>query len=481
MKNNLLKKFLSFSYGGWIGVLIGFVSTPVLTRLISPAEFGKAAMFTLAANVIMTVVCFGTDQSFVRFFYEEEEEKRGALLYNSMKIPGFIFLLTTTMLIIFRRRISLFLFSEENFNLIIILVITVFLLSIYRYATLIIRMQQKGHTYSIIEITSKTLLFILYIIFYYVYKDDYRVIILATTTNFLLLTIISIFLERKFWNLSNAFIDSNKLKHTKGEIIRFAIPLVFTGLINWLFQSFDRVAIKEWATLEELGVYVAAYKVVSLINIIQAGFITFWAPVSYENFEKAPDNTIFFKEINQIVMVVMFTLCTGIVIFKDVIVYMLGKEYNSASQIIPFLILMPLMYTISETTVIGINFKKKTKWHILIVTISCLINLGGNFLLVPLIGAKGAAISTGFSYIIFFSLRTYFSLKYYKVKFELEKFYFLTTLFVFYLFYNTFYNNSILLNIFMGLGLIIITIFTNIIIIKKYIYKYVCKNKGEYH
>jgi len=48
MKENLIKKFLSFSYGSWIGLVIGFFSTMLTTRILSPQDFGKVSMFTLA-------------------------------------------------------------------------------------------------------------------------------------------------------------------------------------------------------------------------------------------------------------------------------------------------------------------------------------------------------------------------------------------------------------------------------------------------
>ena len=36
MKSNLLKKFLSFSIGGYINILIGLIAIPITTRMILP-------------------------------------------------------------------------------------------------------------------------------------------------------------------------------------------------------------------------------------------------------------------------------------------------------------------------------------------------------------------------------------------------------------------------------------------------------------
>ncbi|MGL4655486.1 MAG: polysaccharide biosynthesis C-terminal domain-containing protein, partial [Sarcina sp.] len=74
-----------------------------------------------------------------------------------------------------------------------------------------------------------------------------------------------------------------------------------------------------------------------------------------------------------------------------------------------------------ETTVIGISFMKKTKYTIWIAIISALTNVVGNIILVPILGAKGAAISTGISYIVFFITRTIISKKLYDVDYKMFK------------------------------------------------------------
>src|SRR5690625_1592312 len=96
-KSNLFVSFLQFSYGSWLGLVIGVATTIITTRILSPDAFGKVSMFDVSLQVGMIITIFGTDQSFIRFFYEEDSHKRGALLYNSLKLP---FISTTIMLII---------------------------------------------------------------------------------------------------------------------------------------------------------------------------------------------------------------------------------------------------------------------------------------------------------------------------------------------------------------------------------------------
>jgi O-antigen/teichoic acid export membrane protein len=83
------------------------------------------------------------------------------------------------------------------------------------------------------------------------------------------------------------------------------------------------------------------------------------------------------------------------------------------------------------------------------------VNIVGNWLLVPRYGAVGAAISTAFSYIVFFSMRTFISLKYYKVDYGLKKFYSVLVLIILYSFLHLINNSKVFLDF---IGVIILCI-----------------------
>ncbi|HDR7135411.1 TPA: polysaccharide biosynthesis protein [Bacillus cereus] len=462
MKAGLLKKFLSFSIGSWLSIIIGFISTPIITRILSPEEFGKSSLFMVILNVLLLISLFGTDQSFVRFFYEKDKESRKKLLWDCLKPPFISFIVLSIILLIFYKKASFFVFSEESIWLVLILVFSLFVQIANRYAVLVIRMEQRGLLFSLLQLFNKLFEFIGILVFAYCLGTTYKILIYSQALSYFFVTIIAIVCALSYWN----FFKRSKVKSQESmkEIIYYGIPLSITLLITWLFQSIDRIAIKHWSTLTELGLYTAAFKIISILMIIQTTFTTFWVPVSYERYAKNPEETGFFSNMNQIITVVMFIVGIGTLMFKDIIIYLLGSNYREAANIMPFLVFLPVMYTISETSVVGINFFKKTKWHIVISIIACLVNVIGNIVLVPNLGAKGAAISTGIAYFIFASLRTHISLMYYKVDYGLKKFYFSSLLLIIYAYINTQYDST-LLNFTLGIISIVIicTLYKNIL------------------
>ena len=66
---NIIKKIGAFSLGPIVGAFLGLVTVPLITYFISPEEYGRASMFTLAQGVASMLVYFGLDQAFVREFH----------------------------------------------------------------------------------------------------------------------------------------------------------------------------------------------------------------------------------------------------------------------------------------------------------------------------------------------------------------------------------------------------------------------------
>ncbi|PNR93207.1 lipopolysaccharide biosynthesis protein [Petrotoga sp. 9PWA.NaAc.5.4] len=456
-ERNFIKSFFQFSIGQWIAALISFVTTPITTWLIIPEEFGKASMFTLAFNLFLNISLLGTDQSFVRMFYEKPEEDRRNLLWESL-MPGLsVGFIVFVIIGLFWKELSFVLFEDSNhFLSIFLLGLTILIGCVERFATLVVRMKQRGIAFSTLRVVNGISNAVFTILYALLVSRTFYAIIVGLFLSHIVSATLAIFLERDLW-FGKFKVNFDSVK----EIIKYGLPFVPTFLIIWIFQSFDKLALRNYATFTEIGLYSAAFKVVAIMNLIQTGFTTFWTPVSYESYENNPESTGLFEKVSLFISAAMFVVGMLIIVFKDVIFLLLAKSYRSAAQIAPFLILMPIMYTTSEVSVVGINFKKKTFWHMLIATVAAGCNIVGNTLLVPLYGAKGAAFATGISYIIFFIMRTFISKYLYPVNYHLGKFFTATIVFVIVAFINTFIGNLVWQVLSAVVGLVIVLLVYN--------------------
>ena len=266
--------------------------------------------------------------------------------------------------------------------------------------------------------------------------NDAMALMISTIIAFGICLLISIVKEKHLW--INSTTTEEKYKLSYKELILYAYPYVFSMGITTLFQTADKLALDRYGSYSDVGIYSSAMTLISIFAVVQNSFNSLWSPISIEHFSEHPDDKVFYQKGNQTITVVMFFVGLTLILSKDIFAILLGEKYRQAAYILPFLIFEPIMYTISETTVCGLVFMKKSQLQVVVAVIACFCNIIGNILLVPQLGCQGAAISTGISYIVFFILRTYLANRYYYIDFSLKKFYLLTIFVAIYAIYNTF-------------------------------------------
>ena len=74
-KKKFLKNMVGFSMMTWISFLLGFLSSPIATRLFVPEELAKFNMFSTYGSLIASVCYLGLDQAYVRFSGSRRENR----------------------------------------------------------------------------------------------------------------------------------------------------------------------------------------------------------------------------------------------------------------------------------------------------------------------------------------------------------------------------------------------------------------------
>ncbi len=403
MKDNntsgkFLLSFAGFSFGPIVSAVIGFMTVPLTTWLIDPAMFGKASMFVTAQSLVALMLFLGFDQAFIREYREVEDKNN--LLFNSLLFPVIFSALLLIIILILKDQISIILFGEVDYLSIIILAVSIPVLIYKRFGLLLIRMEEKGKIYSLFQIAEKILYLTILIPVLLFWERSYRSIIISSFSMVVIMTIVELIITRKYWNLR--FNINKSLIKRMG---RFGIPLIPVGILVWVMNSMDKVSLRIWSDYNEIGLYAGAFKIVLIMDIIKRSFSNFWIPVSYRWY-KENVSIKKFETVNINLSAVLTLLFAIIVVSRNIIILMLDPLYSASAGLVPFLLFVPIMYTLSETTVLGIAFSRKTIFNLYISIIVAAINFAGNIYLVPQYGALGASIATAFSYIVFFVLRS---------------------------------------------------------------------------
>ena len=436
MSNKFLKHFAIIGIGSMLSMVLGFFTTPIITRIVAPTDYGQYSIFTMYSNLLLMVLCIGLDQSMVRYFYENNSvEYKRTLLKYCITLP-IVLTIVMSVVVILLYNVGIFKFEFDKTVLILLCFYTLVLV-IYRFSQLLLRLQYKSKLYSFLNVLQKAIYIVvaLGLLFLTNYSQELMLIVatlIAATT----CLIVSILSEHEIWTLKPIGVTFHDLRRT--ALIKYGYPYIVSMGITSLFQALDQLSLNHFCSYREVGIYASTMTLVHVFSIVQTTFNTLWAPMAVEHYTNDKEDRTFFQNGNRIITVIMFFIGISLILVKDIFAVLLGEEYREAAMILPFMIFNPIMYTISETTVSGLVFKKKSKMQVLVAIGACITNAIGNYVLVPILGCKGAAISTGISYIVFFSLRTLLSNRYFYVDFGLKKFSVITALTILYAGYNTF-------------------------------------------
>ena len=399
------KKIAAFALGPVAGAALGFITLPLVTWFFSQEDVGRMAMLQVAISFCTLLFTLGLDQAYVREFHETKSQPA---LFKMAFLPGFLLLsIIITVLLISGNTISLYLFEIDSRLLSVLVAVAILASFSSRFLSLILRMKEQGLAYSMSQVLPK--LFLILIIGGYVLfaaNKSITNLVLANVAAILFVSIIYTWNTRKEWLLSiKEKVDYRYLK----ELLKFGTPLIFGGLAFWGLTATDKVLLKELSDFEQLGLSSVAVSFAAAATIFQSIFSTVWAPTVYK-WAAADEGLDKIYKVNRYVLLIVIILFCLAGLFSWVITFILPDNYNAVQWILISCLGFPLLYTLSETTVVGLGITRRSGLSMLAALIAFLVNLFGNWWLIPTWGATGAAVSTCVSFWFFFFFRTEFAI-----------------------------------------------------------------------
>jgi len=409
-KLKFLKNMVGFSMVTWISFVLGFIASPISTRLFPTEELGRLSLFSSYAGLLSSLCYLGLDQAFVRFFLETpgKSTKKSLFTFCTVIPLGFA-LLSTLVLAFFWPSVSQEIVGQPDLTVFLCFGIYSFSLVVYRFLSLCYRMEQNAMLYTIQGVLFALLTKIAYLSVGFSTPTGRAALIMLTALTGLF-TLVFIILQRKRFDVRFMQQMDKEAVHAIGA---FALPIVPMSLLSWLNSYTSPLVLKHLLGYSATGIYTSALGLASTISIIETGFNAYWAPYVLENYQG--DDRRRFYTVHRLMacMLTLFGLC--ITILQTPVFMLLGKAYRSSVVFFPFLFLSPICYCLGETTSMGIDISKKTWWKTAIYVLSAVLNIVLCFVFIPLMGMSGAALASALTAVLTLILRTAVGEHYYKV------------------------------------------------------------------
>ena len=274
-----------------------------------------------------------------------------------------------------------------------------------RYVNLVYRMSGSIKLYTLESVLMQFFTKVFFVLGVF-FSTDLGFLIIFTVAGMSLFGLTFLFIIRKEITVAPKviFTPANR------QILPYGLALMPTAVMLWLNSLFSKVYISKTIGDTQAGVFSMVSTISNVVAIIQAGFATFWSAFIYANYKTEQEKI---KQVHDYLTFVIVEFFCVLVIFEDVIFWILGNEYAQGITVFPIMVLVPVFLIISETTVYGISIAKKPIFDTIGIGLSVVTNILFCFLFAPKYQLYGVCVALCLSNLVMFIFRTVIAQKLY--------------------------------------------------------------------
>lgn len=397
----------------------GFILLPFYTSYLTVAEYGVLALIETTFNILLPFVIMNINAAVIRFYPSQKNEfDKKTVVFTGISFVFISFISFNLLLQPFSKFIASEILGSADYKYLVnILFVNIGLQAIINYYKGIYNANQNSKKFSAIDIVTYSLIVVLVIIFLVKFKWGLKGVLLAQTCSYAFTVIVFAFEIIKYLNFKFSFTILKKM-------LKYSIPLAFSAISSLILGFGDRYVLRFVENTDAVGIYSMAAKFANIIDLLVLGsFRLAFMPIAFKNFEK-PN---FKFTMNQTLTYLIFILLVfGLVLsaFSKEVIYIMAptnKDYWYAAQFIPIASLIKILGGFQFMFSLPFYFEKKTSFIPLTVITFTAVNVGLNFLLIPIFSIYGALIASIISIILINVVYYIYGRKLYKVDYNLKK------------------------------------------------------------
>ncbi len=384
---------------------------------LTDSEIGIRASLYVASAFLGLFYTLGLDNAFLRYFMDEElKDKKDRILSTAVYFTGLTGLLFFIISVSLGSEISLII-TESGSHVYItrMLFIILILDSIVMYPSLVLRAEDRYVYYSMISF-ARFILFILLNLILVWYLD--RGVKGVFEANLIVVSIVFLLLLPVYRRYFSGRISFPIMK----RMFLFGIPTVFTLLAMRIIDFSDRRIILHILGEAKLGQYAYSYTLGMVgIMVFVNSFRIAWQPFFLSLKTNTEVKSILSRVATYYTMFICLIFLAMVLFRNEVFMIYAPDRLVSLSNIIPYVAFSYIIYGFYIIMLPGVFFREKTIYLLLATIIAAIVNLGLNFIFIPLFGIIGAAYTTIIAYLIMVVIFYFVSRYIYLVEYEIGR------------------------------------------------------------
>jgi O-antigen/teichoic acid export membrane protein len=398
--------------------LITLILAPFLTHHLSPSDYGRLTVLNTSISLTVGVTQLGLGSAFFRasaYDYTSSGDRRYVL--GTVTILLFLASLATLLgATVMAPLLAQLFFGQSSLGGLFILAATVvFLQNLTVPGVACLRLERRALIYSLLSISNLLITLVANFVLVGVLHLGLAGSLLATVCGYasVLICTVPLILLRATLRVRTDIARS---------VLTYGLPLIFNLFSYWVLQLSDRYLLSLFTSYAETARYAVAYTLAQGVSLAMGPFTLAWPLASFEIAKREDAAQIFKITFRWFSMFMLFATFGGSLVGGILLDGLFPLTYHSAANIIPIVALSVTFDAAYYVFMTGANVTRKTWLAPIFTTTAALVNVAVNLVLIPFLGAMGAALSTLVAFVVYAAMAYVVNRRIYPIRFEIGKF-----------------------------------------------------------
>lgn len=393
----LSKNTLLFTISSFGTKVISFLLVPLYTFVLSTEEYGTIDILNTTISLLLPLLTVNIQDAVLRFSLDKEYDPE-TIISNATRLISLSSLILTVCAILANVSGLITLGWQYVTFLIVSFILSAFQNSFSMY----LRARDRVKTIVISGLLTTLLTSGLCVIFLLYFKIGVIGYLLAHA----IAAFVGVFYCLIFGKIAREITDK-----TRGDVLKamltYSAPLIANSLAWWLNDASDRYILTFFCGAAINGVYAVAYKVPTILSTVQGIFYNAWSVSAIKEFDEN-DTDGFVGNIYALFSCVSIIGCSALLIMNPLIAKIMyhSADFYEAWRYAPILLVGAIFNGVSLFEGCLFTAVKRTKDVSKTTLIGAGVNTILNLILIPIIGAYGAAAATLIGYVVVWVVRS---------------------------------------------------------------------------
>ena len=387
------KDMLLMTIGSFGSKLLNFVFVPLYTAILTTEEYGIADLISTTTTLLFPFFSLIICEAMMRFALDKENNPKQvyAIGIKITLLGNFAFLLLSPIILLTP--------LKDQYGFVIAYYITY---SLQHALSYFVRGINKTKAFAFGGIVQTLVVVLSNVLFLVVFKWGIIGYLVANVLG-AIASIIYMFVSAKLYKYGFKLQKTDKLLQKK--MIAYAAPLIPNSASWWLADAASRFFLIAFIGTSASGLFSIANKIPHIMTTMTGIIGRAWKINSTEGFGTEESKKFFEDAFSKLTSIMLLVISMMLVVNKSLASLLFQKDFYQAWQYAPLLLFSTCMHAYAEFYGSIYTGAYKTKFLVISTGMGAIINIVLNYLLIPVLGIMGAAISVASAQTVIFLSR----------------------------------------------------------------------------